>query len=116
MTRRHFLQSATLVGTALAVAESAVALPLGVSGKSQALFDGTTLRGWRAVPRLAVPKRFDDERVPTAELTRRVEQWYEHDPAQRAKLAHRGRWEVVDGAIVGGQEPAGSGLGAYLLS
>jgi hypothetical protein len=27
-----------------------------------------------------------------------------------------GRWEVVDGAIVGGQDPPGSGLGAYLLS
>jgi hypothetical protein len=31
-------------------------------------------------------------------------------------LAHKGKWEVIDGAIVGGQEPAGSGWGAYLLS
>jgi hypothetical protein len=30
--------------------------------------------------------------------------------------AHLGKWTVEDGAIVGGQEPAGSGLGAYLVS
>ena len=31
-------------------------------------------------------------------------------------MANTGRWVVEDGAIVGGQEPPGSGLGAYLVS
>ena len=31
-------------------------------------------------------------------------------------MATRGRWFVENGAIVGGQDPPGSGLGAYLLS
>jgi len=37
--------------------------------------------------------------------------------AQLARItAHTGRWMVEDGAIVGGQEPPGSKLGAYLVS
>lgn len=31
-------------------------------------------------------------------------------------LASSGKWEVRDGAIVGGQDPPGSGLGGYLLT
>ncbi|MDR1824155.1 MAG: DUF1080 domain-containing protein [Bifidobacteriaceae bacterium] len=71
------------------------------------LTNGRDLTGWHAVPRIPVPQHpgFPD--------------WPEEpiDPAEVARAkTHTGRWEVVDGAIVGGQEPAGSGLGAYLLS
>ncbi len=52
------------------------------------LFDGKTLTGWRAVPR-----------------------------SQRERsLKSCGRWTVENGIIVGGQDPPGSGLGAYLVS
>lgn len=70
------------------------------------LFDGETLSGWHAVPRhfwgigpgWPVP---DDE----------------HDRAHRvAAAAHPARWDVVDGAIVGRQDPPGSGYGGYLLT
>lgn len=82
------------------------------------LFDGRTLQGWHAVPRLAVPKAFDAEKtyVPAAELKSRVMAWYEQNPAEHARLAHTGLWEVKEGAITGGQNPPGSGLGAYLVS
>src|SRR4051812_30131356 len=106
MTRRHFLRSGVLVGGTLGMCESGLGLPRGASADARTLFDGATLHGWHAAPRLAVPKSFDDQRVPAAELKHRVEEWYAHDPVQRAKLAHHGRWQVVDGAIVGGQEPA----------
>ncbi|MBB6732101.1 3-keto-disaccharide hydrolase [Cohnella zeiphila] len=68
------------------------------------IFDGTTLKGWHAVPRL--PVAF----APGAP---------EPDPLSDAYIrASRtsGRWSVEDGAIVGRQDPPGSGNGAYLLS
>ncbi len=68
------------------------------------LFDGRTLNGWRAIPRVQPGDGPDG--------TRR-----EKDPETKARiLAHTGRWTVEDGAICGQQEPAGSGLGAYLIS
>lgn len=68
------------------------------------LFDGKTLNGWRAIPRLPVPA------YPGAP---------EPDPESsgyRRALSSRGRWVVEDGVILGGQDPPGSGLGAYLIS
>jgi hypothetical protein len=68
------------------------------------LFDGETLRGWHAVPRITAPQRPGD---PMPEL----------DPALAARIrGHSGRWTVEDGAICGRQDPPGSGLGAYLVS
>ncbi|CAI6085735.1 3-keto-disaccharide hydrolase [Cohnella sp. JJ-181] len=68
------------------------------------LFDGKTLAGWHAVPRLPVA------RAPGAP---------EPDPASEAYLrASRtsGSWTVEEGAIIGRQNPPGSGYGGYLLS
>lgn len=59
------------------------------------LFDGKTLTGWHSVPRL------DPSVQPGTERHRRA-------------LRTSGRWEVRDGAIVGGQELAG--YGGYLLT
>lgn len=61
------------------------------NGGFVSLFDGETLTGWHAVPRL-------HPLVP-------------HDP--RAETTS-GRWEVSDGVIVGGQEVPG--YGGYLVS
>ncbi|AMM21534.1 hypothetical protein AX769_17030 [Frondihabitans sp. PAMC 28766] len=70
---------------------------------SRALFDGHSLAGWHAVPRLPVPV------APGG-----VEP--DHDsPRYRAAAATSGRWTVDDGAIVGGQEPPG-GFGGYLVT
>jgi hypothetical protein len=68
------------------------------------IFDGRTLAGWHAVPRHNAP-RTPDESWPS----RDTDDW-------RRAEAHRGKWTVEDGAIVGRQDPPGSGLGAYLVS
>jgi hypothetical protein len=68
------------------------------------IFDGETLEGWHITPRLPVPRAPGFPEVDTT-----TEQY------QRAK-AHLGRWTVEEGAIVGRQDPPGSGLGAYIVS
>jgi len=68
------------------------------------IFDGATLKGWRAVPRHNAP-RTPDEPWPS----RDTDEWRRAD-------AHTGKWTVEEGAIVGRQDPPGSGLGGYLVS
>lgn len=75
----------------------------------ESLFDGETLDGWRAVPR-------------------RYGQLYPGGPDvldvmpslprnyQDLADAHPAAWFVEDGAIVGRQDPEGSGYGGYLVS
>lgn len=75
--------------------------------KRRPLFDGHTLANWRPIPRRQNTPRLPADGAPLApELLARREK----------VLAHTGRWSVEDGAIIGAQEPAGSGLGGYLLS
>lgn len=68
------------------------------------LFDGLTLSGWHAVPRLPVPRYLGG---PAPDVT---------TEGYRRAAATTGRWTVEDGAIVGRQDPPGSGLGGYLVS
>lgn len=68
------------------------------------LFDGKTLHGWYAAPR-----------VPIAQYPGGPEPDRTTERYKRA-LGNTGRWTVEDGVIVGGQEPPGSGIGAFLLS
>jgi hypothetical protein len=81
---------------------------LGCSRSSEAgfrpLFDGKTLGGWRAIPR-----------VPVAPYPGAPEPSKDSPSYQRALTSH-GRWIVENGAIIGGQEPPGSRLGAYLIT
>jgi hypothetical protein len=90
-TRREFL--------AVAASPLAFCAPSPVS-----LFDGRTLKGWVAVPRLPVPQ------YPGAPEPMRDSEQY------RKAAGTRGRWSVESGAIVGGQDPPGSGVGAYLVT
>ena len=84
---------------------------------SRPLFDGKTLKGWRAEPRLTIPKDPRFETIPAEELKAAVMKWYEdRGEKETGKLQHVGRWEVIDGAIVGGHEPPDSMYGAYLVS
>ncbi len=71
----------------------------------RSLFDGKTLNGWKAFARIPVPQ------YPGAPFKWRLE-------GERLEVARKntGRWAIEDGAIVGGQEPPGSGKGAYLVS
>jgi len=68
------------------------------------LFDGKTLKGWHAEPRLTVPDS------PGAKETYRQSERYKKASIGMAK------WTVEDGAIIGAQDPPGSGLGGYLVS
>ena len=115
MNRRSFLRRASILASLSPLATRAVAAEPNAAAPRR-LFDGKTLAGWKALPRLPVPPHFPDAKVPAAELKARVVAWHEADPERRKKLEHTGRWEVVDGAIVGGHEPAESQQGAYLLS
>lgn len=95
LTRRAFL------------AGSAAALPLARASAAdgwRSLFDGKTLEGWHAIHRLPV-SRHPGGRPPA-----------EGSPQYQKALRSKGDWRVVDGAITGGQEPVGSGVGGYLLT
>jgi hypothetical protein len=74
------------------------------NGTFRSLFDGKTLAGWHAVPRLPVA------RAPGAPKPNP-----QSDAYIRASQTS-GRWMVEDGAITGRQEPPGCGFGGYLLS
>jgi len=68
------------------------------------IFDGATLAGWHAVPRLPVPRA---PGLPGPDPS---------SASYRRALQTTGKWTVEDGAIVGRQDPPGSGYGGYLLS
>jgi hypothetical protein len=73
------------------------------------LFDGATLAGWRAIPRIygqIYPGG------PTVE-----DMWRERGILRPGEPEnHPARWFVEDGAIIGEQEVAGCGYGGYLIS
>ena len=71
----------------------------------RSLFDGKTLKGWKAMARIPVPN------YPGAPF-----KWRLKGEALETAKKNVGRWTIEDGAIVGGQEPPGSGKGAYLVS
>ncbi|MDR2478720.1 MAG: DUF1080 domain-containing protein [Treponema sp.] len=70
--------------------------------KGRPLFDGKTLNGWHAVPRIPCPL-YPGGPEPD-----------KHDPAYQTAAQTRGKWEVRDGAITGAQEQRG--FGGYLLT
>ncbi|GAB2586366.1 3-keto-disaccharide hydrolase [Microlunatus antarcticus] len=78
-------------------------------GEPVSLFNGRTLDGWHAVPR--VYGTVWPGGPPLAEV-------YPVFTAEQAALAeaYPARWEVVDGAIEGFQHPDHPGFGGYLVS
>lgn len=95
LTRRDFVAGSTGV----------LALPSAHAESSwRSLFDGKTLDGWQAIHRLPVA------RYPGGPSPDRNSERY------RQPLRSKGDWRVVDGAITGGQEPPGSGVGGYLIT
>jgi len=88
----------------LSLASAAMACGAAEDDGFEPLFDGRTLTGWRAIPRVPVPA-FPGAPAPSPD-----------SPSYRQALTSRGRWVVEDGAIIGGQDPPGSRLGAYLIT
>ena len=110
--RRTFLRNATLA------AASMPHWPIfaGESGKARALFNGRTLAGWHAEPRLTIgetDRSFDA--VPSDQLAAAVQESFRKRPGGAKLLENKGVWEVKEGAIVGGQVP-GTQAGSYLIS
>ena len=68
------------------------------------LFDGKTLKGWHSEPRLPIAN-YPGGPEPNRENTN-----------YRKAMTSKGSWTVEGGAIIGGQDPPGSGLGGYLVS
>lgn len=75
----------------------------------ESLFDGQTLAGWRAIPR-----RYGTLYPGGPSVIESVP-GLNRDYQVQADL-HPAHWSVEDGAIVGRQEPEGSGYGGYLIS
>ncbi|MEO7599513.1 MAG: DUF1080 domain-containing protein [Opitutus sp.] len=82
----------------------------------RSLFDGKSLSGWRAIPRLEPAPAVAAGLVPLDQVEAQNLEYHRSRPESATAIRNTGQWEVVDGAIVGGQKPAGSGLGAYLIS
>lgn len=70
----------------------------------ESLFDGRTLSGWHAAPRLPVPRH---PGLPSPDP---------ESPGYRRALTSKGRWTVEHGAIVGAQDLPDSRLGGYLVT
>ena len=86
MRRRDFIKTACLLSFGASAFVRAEASDIDRTDFTP-IFDGATLSGWRAVPRN--PRMAPD---------------------------NTGRFVVEDGVLIGGQEPPGSGIGAYLVS
>lgn len=95
-TRRRFLAGA------------AAAASLGCSRRAddgfRPLFDGQTLKGWRAISRVPVAA-YPGAPEPSPD-----------SPAFKRALTSKGRWVVENGVVTGGQDPPGSTLGSYLIT
>jgi hypothetical protein len=83
----------------------------GAEPASRPLFDGRTLAGWHAVPR-ATPELWARYKALQSGAVSALPK----DEALKATMGQKGIWTVEAGAIVGGQDPPGSGRGAYLVS
>ncbi|MEM6777051.1 MAG: DUF1080 domain-containing protein [Planctomycetota bacterium] len=90
-------------------------------GESVSLFDGQSLQGWYATPRVYVPRdrRFAD--IPSDRLYDAVIEHYQQSDGttnrvpDRERVKNTGVWTVEDGVISGGQMPD-SIAGSYLMT
>ncbi|MEM9368161.1 MAG: DUF1080 domain-containing protein [Planctomycetota bacterium] len=90
-------------------------------GEEIDMFDGETLDGWRAIPRIYVPRNPYYQGLPREQLFDAVVQYYEESDGSTNRVPNRQRirdtgvWEINEGVVTGGQSP-GSICGAYLMS
>ena len=81
--------------------------------EKRAIFDGKTLNGWTPAPRIYIPPQLAN--TEPDKIYEEVIDWALQNN-QHERVAHTGRWEIVDGAIAGVHEPLDSVHGAYLVS
>ena len=84
------------------------------------MFDGKTLKGWFATPRVYVPRGEKFAKIPSDQLYDEVIKFYKENEGgnripNQERVKNKGVWEVKDGAVIGGQVP-GSIAGSYLMS
>ena len=70
----------------------------------RSLFDGKTLNGWRAIPRVPVAA-YPGAPAPSPDSA-----------SYKRALTSNGRWVVENGVIIGGPEPSAPTLGSYLIT
>ncbi|MEM9280480.1 MAG: DUF1080 domain-containing protein [Verrucomicrobiota bacterium] len=111
-TRRQFLHTsfAAAAGACLPTIQAET------SGDWKPLFDGKTFKGWEKTARINVSGALDKAHSREA-VEAAIEKTLTHHREQNTPAhQHLGDWKIVDGAIEGGQSPAGSTLGAYLMT
>ncbi|MEM7602867.1 MAG: family 16 glycoside hydrolase [Verrucomicrobiota bacterium] len=111
-TRRQFLHTglATAAGASLSTSQAES------SGEWKSLFDGKTFEGWKKTARINVSGALGKAHTREA-VEASIEKTLSHHREQNTPAhQHLGDWKIVDGAIEGGQSPAGSTLGAYLMT
>jgi hypothetical protein len=114
--RRKFLRQTAFLGATLLFSKNLFGSTLASKTKSvRPIFDGKTLEGWKAIPRLYLPADSKFATMPTHEIKEAVIKWYE-EKNETARVQHVGNWQVIDGAIVGKHSPEDSLYGAYLIS
>jgi len=101
----HYLR---LAASAL-LALSPITAHAAPDGKFHPLFDGKTLKGWRAIPRVAGNVYPGGPSVADLRKARNI-------PAPVEPEKHPAHWFVKDGMIVGEQETPGGGYGGYLIT
>lgn len=113
--RRGFLRQTALLGATMIFAGRVSGTVSGKSWKARAIFNGKSLKGWKAIPRLYIPRDLKFATMPTREIKQALLKWYE-GRGERERVKHTGNWQVIDGAIVGKHNPEDSLHGAYLIS
>lgn len=126
LSRRKFITSSALLAAGATLSRHLTAAELSLPEQlyatedpthgKRALFDGKSLSGWRAIPRLEPPPSIATGIVPLDQIEAQTLAYHRSRPDSADALQNIGQWDVIDGAIVGRQKPAGSGLGAYLVS
>jgi hypothetical protein len=80
------------------------------------LFDGKTLAGWTAMPRVQPSKPGADGKAGKKSDAKSSKPADEKESFYERSLKSRGKWTVRDGVLIGEQDPPASGLGGYLVS
>ncbi|MEM9160602.1 MAG: DUF1080 domain-containing protein [Verrucomicrobiota bacterium] len=101
-----------------------VLLPLAAGSEREGavdMFDGETLDGWYATPRVYVPRGEKFARMPSDQLYDAVIEYYSNSEGSvnkvpnRERVENKGVWTIEDGVVIGAQVP-NTILGAYLMS
>ena len=103
-TRRQIINA----GLAAAAGASISCTHAADNGEWKSLFDGKTLDGWNKTPRIGVGGSLSKAHTPEAveAAIEKTLSW--HRSQDSGAHRHVGYWNVVSGAIEGGQNPPGS--------